>query len=104
MRLSENVVERQKNWKFDDDYQKQRVLHSDFNFLRFLCYNLRKTITLQWDSKANDQLEIEIGKSMMSSVFWEMWNENHGEIDEKVWVNQKKKKIKDEILGFVICT
>ena len=30
-----------------------------------------------------------------------MWNENHGEIDEKVWVNQKnkkkKKKIKDEI-------
>ena len=21
-----------------------------------------------------------------------MWNENHGEINEKVWVNQKKKK------------
>ena len=52
---------------------------------------------LQWDSKANDQLEIEIGKSTMSSVFWEMWNENHGEIDERVWVNQKNKKIKDEI-------
>ena len=34
---------------------------------------------------------------MMSSVFWEMWNENHGEIDEKVWENQKNKKIKDEI-------
>ena len=36
---------------------------------------------------------------MMSSVFWEMWNENHGEIDEKVWENQKKQKnkIKDEI-------
>ena len=33
----------------------------------------------------------------MSSIFWEMWNENHGEIDEKVWVNQKNKKIKDEI-------
>ena len=45
-----------------------------------------------------EQLEIEIGKSIMNSVFWEMWNENHGEIDEKVWVNQKKKKkIKDEI-------
>ena len=44
-----------------------------------------------------EQLEIEIGKSMMSLVFWEMWNENHGEIDEKVWVNQKTKKIKDEI-------
>ena len=26
-----------------------------------------------------------------------MWNENHGEIDEKVWENQKNKKIKDEI-------
>ena len=52
---------------------------------------------LQWDSKANDQLEIKIRKSMMSSVFWEMWNENHGEIDEKVWVNKKNKKIKDEI-------
>ena len=26
-----------------------------------------------------------------------MWNENHGKINEKVWVNQKKKKIKDEI-------
>ena len=50
------------------------------------------------------QLEIEIGKSMMSLVFWEMWNENHGEIDEKVWVNQKNKKIKDEKLGFVIRT
>ena len=33
----------------------------------------------------------------MSSVFWEMWNENHGKIDEKVWVNQKTKKIKDKI-------
>ena len=43
------------------------------------------------------QLEIEIGKSMMSLVFWEMWNENHGKIDEKVWVNQKTKKIKDKI-------
>ena len=30
-----------------------------------------------------EQLEIEIGKSMMSLVFWEMWNENYGEIDEK---------------------
>ena len=56
-----------------------------------------------YDLKSNneiakvEQLEIEIGKSMMSSVFWEMWNENHGEIDEKVWVNQKNKKIKDEI-------
>ena len=34
---------------------------------------------------------------MMGSVFWEMWNENHGEINEKVWVNQKNKKIKDKI-------
>ena len=56
-----------------------------------------------YDLKSNneiakvEQLEIEIGKSMMSSVFWEMWNENHGEISEKVWVNQKNKKIKDEI-------
>ena len=56
-----------------------------------------------YDLKSNneiakvEQLEIEIGKSMMSSVFWEMWNENHGEINGKVWVNQKKKKIKDEI-------
>ena len=49
------------------------------------------------------KLEIEIGKSMMSSVFWEMWNENHGEIDEKVWVNQKTKKSKTK-LGFVIHT
>ena len=55
-----------------------------------------------YDLKSNneiakvEQLEIEIGKSMMSSVFWEMWNKNHGEIDEKVWVNQKKK-MKDEI-------
>ena len=32
-----------------------------------------------------------------------MWNENHGEINEKVWVNQKNKKIKTK-LGFVICT
>ena len=51
-----------------------------------------------YDLKSNneiakvEQLEIEIGKSMMSSVFWEMWNENHGEIDENEWVNQKKKK------------
>ena len=56
-----------------------------------------------YDLKSNneiakvEQLEIEIGKSMMSSVFWEMWNKNHGEIDEKVWVNQKNKKMKDEI-------
>ena len=50
-----------------------------------------------------EQLEIEIGKSMMSLVFWEMWNENHGEIDEKVWVNQKTKKSKTK-LGFVIHT
>ena len=56
-----------------------------------------------YDLKSNneiakvEQLEIEIGKSMMSPIFWEMWNENHGEIDEKVWVNQKNKKIKDEI-------
>ena len=84
MRLSVIEVERQKNWNSDDDYQKKRVLLSDFSFLHFLCYNLRKMIMLQWDSKANDQLEIEIGKSMMSSVFWEMWNENHGEINEKV--------------------
>ena len=49
------------------------------------------------------QLEIEIGKSMMSLVFWEMWNENHGKIDEKVWVNQKTKKSKIK-LGFVIQT
>ena len=103
MQLSVIEVERQKNWNSDDDYQKKRVLLSDFSFLHFLCYNLRKTITLQWDSKANDQLEIEIGKSMMSSVFWEMWNENHGEINEKVWVNQKNKKIKTK-LGFVIRT
>ena len=46
-----------------------------------------------YDLKSNneiaevEQLEIEIGKSIMSSVFWEMWNENHGEIDEKVWIN-----------------
>ena len=59
---------------------------------------------LQWDSKANDQLEIEIGKSTMSSVFWEMWNENHGEIDEKVWENQKNKKKSKTKLGFVIRT
>ena len=26
-----------------------------------------------------------------------MWNENHGEIDEKLWVNKKNKKIKEEI-------
>ena len=51
-----------------------------------------------YDLKSNneiakvEQLEIEIGKLMMSSIFWEMWNENHGEIDEKVWVNQKNKK------------
>ena len=32
-----------------------------------------------------------------------MWNENHGEINEKVWVNQKNKKIKTK-LGFVIRT
>ena len=56
-----------------------------------------------YDLKSNNeiakvkQLEIEIGKSMKSSIFWEMWNENHGEINEKVWVNQKHKKIKDEI-------
>ena len=82
--------------------RRSESLLSDFSFLHFLCYKLRKTITLQWDSKANDQLEIEIGKSMMSSVFWEMRNENHGEIDENVWVNQKKKsKTK---LGFVIRT
>ena len=48
-----------------------------------------------------EQLEIHIGKSMMSSVFWEMWNENHGEIDEKVWVNKKKKKKSKTKLGFV---
>ena len=62
-----------------------------------------------YDLKSNNeiakvkQLEIEIGKSMMSSVFWEMWNKNHGEIDEKVWVNQKTKKSKTK-LGFVIHT
>ena len=84
MRLSVIEVERQKNWNSDDDYQKKRVLLSDFSFLHFLCYNLRKMIMLQWDSKANDQLEIKIRKSMMSSVFWEMWNENQGEINEKV--------------------
>ena len=44
-----------------------------------------------------EQLELKIGKSMMSSGYREMWNENHGEINEKVWVNQKKTKIKDEI-------
>ena len=38
---------------------------------------------------------------MMSSVFWEMWNENHGEIDEKVWVNQKKKK--NQRWNFRVC-
>ena len=84
MRLSVIEVERQKNWNSDDDYQKKRVLLSDFSFLHFLCYNLRKMIMLQWDSKANDQLEIKIRKSMISSVFWEMWNENQGEINEKV--------------------
>ena len=42
---------------------------------------------------------------MTSSVFWEMWNENHGEIDEKVWENQKKQKTKSKMkLGFVIRT
>ena len=37
---------------------------------------------------------------MMSLVLWEMWNENLGEIDEKVWVNQKTNKSKMK-LGFV---
>ena len=77
-------AEKSKNMNSDDDYQKKRILLSDFSFLHFLCYNLRKMIMLQWDSKANDQLEIKIRKSMMSSVFWEMWNENQGEINEKV--------------------
>ena len=63
-----------------------------------------------YDLKSNkeiskiEQLEIEIGKSMMTSVFWEMWNENHREIDEKVWVNQKNKKKSKAKLGFVIRT
>ena len=29
---------------------------------------------------------------MMSSVFWEMWNENQGEIDEKNVGKPKKQK------------
>ncbi|KAL0014723.1 hypothetical protein SO802_001792 [Lithocarpus litseifolius] len=47
MRLFVIEVERQKNRNSDDDYQKKRVLLSDFSFLHFLCYNLRKTITLR---------------------------------------------------------
>ena len=51
-----------------------------------------------YDLKSNneitkvEQLEIEIGKSMMSSIFWEMWNENQGEIDEKNVGKPKKQK------------
>ena len=67
---------------------------------------IKETEIMIWTRIMKSQkskLEIEIGKSMMSSVFWEMWNENHGEIDEKVWVNQKTKKSKTK-LGFVIHT
>ena len=47
-----------------------------------------------------EQLELEIGKSVMNSVFWEISNENHREIDEKEWANQKAEKSKMK-LGFV---
>ena len=63
-------AEKSKNMNSDDDYQKKRILLSDFSFLHFLCYNLRKTITLQWDSEANDQLErLERKKAIVERVF-----------------------------------